>query len=53
MYPELADLLEAMCDLMLVLATDPNDEQRIDSACEQVKTARAALRLLTGMEITR
>jgi hypothetical protein len=50
MYPELASLLEAMCDLLLALPGD--DEQAIASARERVTQARAALRRITGMTIT-
>ena len=53
MYPELADLLEAMCDLMLDATGDMPDEERLASARARVETARAALKRITGMEITR
>lgn len=53
MHPELADLLEAMCDLMLALADSPPDQARLDAAREQVETAMTALRRITMTDITR
>jgi hypothetical protein len=56
MYPELAELLEAMCDLLHTLA-EPGQpvahDDAIARARDRMEKARAAHKRVTGMTISR